>query len=315
MSQNVICPLCHSVGDSGRIDRFDVDDLVAGYREIFHIETGQLFRNDQLEYYRCKKCDLKYFSPLATGDEAFYQSLQKSDWYYEDEKHEYDYVRQFIKSSDKVLEVGCGKGAFSRFIECRHYTGLEFSQSARDIAKAGGVEILNESIEDHAEKHKDYDVVVSFQVLEHVAHTRIFLQAMLGALKPDGFLIVAVPSEDSWLSLAPNGLLNMPPHHVTRWSDRVFDFVAREFGLITVEIYHETIQGNHYVPALSAMISSRILSAVGVRRSLLETSVARRMLFKVCDWTAKLLSLTISPSISINGHTVVAVFRKEVEKA
>ncbi|MGV2387332.1 MAG UNVERIFIED_CONTAM: hypothetical protein LVR29_00250 [Microcystis novacekii LVE1205-3] len=49
---------------------------------------------------------------MITGSENFYEKLQVFDWYYLEEKNEYDYASQFIKPSDSVLEIGCGKGSF-----------------------------------------------------------------------------------------------------------------------------------------------------------------------------------------------------------
>ena len=57
--------------------------------------------------------------------------MQNLEWYYMDEKDEYDYAKNFIKESDLVLEIGCGKGAFAQKISTKKYVGLEFSRKAK----------------------------------------------------------------------------------------------------------------------------------------------------------------------------------------
>jgi 2-polyprenyl-6-hydroxyphenyl methylase/3-demethylubiquinone-9 3-methyltransferase len=80
-----------------------------------------------------------------------------------DDEEEYQYVKKFIGPNDKVLEVGCGKGAFAKHIASKDYIGLDISQNAKEMAAKNGIKIENETIQDYALKHKEeFDVVVSF---------------------------------------------------------------------------------------------------------------------------------------------------------
>jgi hypothetical protein len=51
----------------------------------------------KIGYYQCIDSDLRFFYPMVTGSENFYEHLQKIEWYYMDEKDEYDYAKNFIK--------------------------------------------------------------------------------------------------------------------------------------------------------------------------------------------------------------------------
>ena len=211
-------------------------------------------------YNQCRKCGLKYFTPLIVGDEKFYNSFQEIDWYYMNEKEEYQYAKKFIKNNNKVLEVGCGKGAFARIVPTNCYVGLDLSEKAKKMASKDGVKIKNESIELHAQNHKNYyDVVCSFQVLEHVSNPFSFLNSSIQTLKKGGLLIIAVPSEDSFLRHVTNGILNMPPHHISRWSDDTLNYLIKIFDLELIEIYHEKIQKIHRRYFLSTLISNIFL--------------------------------------------------------
>lgn len=179
------CPLCESKHIK-IIETIDRKDLLQIYRYLMRIDLNYLVFQD-LDYCECQKCKLRFFHPMITGDEKFYNVLQKFDWYYMDEKEEYLYAKNYIKPMDKVLEIGSGKGAFTKHIETKDYIGLHFSEYAKILAAQNGREILNLSIEDYARKNPNsIDVVVSFQVIEHVTNPKSFIESSISALKRGG---------------------------------------------------------------------------------------------------------------------------------
>ena len=262
--------------------------------------------NEDINYCECLNCKLRFYDPLITGDEKFYNSLQKFGWYYMDEKEEYVYAKEYIKSSDKVLEVGSGKGAFAKHLPTKDYIGLDFSENAKKMAAENGIAIENEMIQDYAKKHKEeFDVVVSFQVLEHVSDPKSFIESKLEALKIGGKLIIAVPSEDSFLKYVNNGILNMPPHHVTRWSDDTFKFIADKYGLSIVDVYHEKIQEVHKRWYLSTLIGNSFFS-----NKLIDVSFFRKIINKPIGFFSRILLKGLKDEMLPNGHTVLVVMEK-----
>jgi len=232
----MLCRLCSSKNIC-LLQTIRREQLISKWAKL-GISTSYLLRND-LEYMLCKECDLRFYKPMITGDENFYNALQKFDWYYMDNKKEFKYAIDVIKSDDEVLEIGSGSGGFLKQISAKRFVGLELSQEAIKIAAERSIRLENEIIEDHARNHKDhYNVVCSFQVLEHVNNPHSFLQSAVDVLKSGGIMIVAVPSEDSFLKYTET-VLNMPPHHVTRWSDKILENITKIFGLQLLEIYHE----------------------------------------------------------------------------
>ncbi len=253
------CPLCKSA-NINKLELIKQNELAMLYKKMIDIDFSYLIDKD-IDFCECEDCKLRFYDPLITGDEKFYNSLQKFDWYYMDEKEEYHYGKRYIEENEKVLEVGSGKGAFAKHLTTKDYVGLDFSENAKKMAAENGVLIENEMIQDYAKKHsEEFDVVVSFQVLEHVSDPKGFIEAKLEALKKGGKLIIAVPSEDSFLKYVSNGILNMPPHHVTRWSDDTFKFIAKKYNLDLVDIYHEKVQDVHKTQYLNTLISNALSS-------------------------------------------------------
>lgn len=183
------CILCHS-NDTHILQEVKQKQLNALYKKVFDINTSHLITSDIL-YHHCKSCDLRFFNTkegkIPTGDNDFYNALNSLQWYYFGEKDEYHYAQKYINAQSKVLEVGCGKGAFAHFLPQeakKHYVGLEFSTGAKEMAAKDGICIENISIEEYAKNHAQYfDVTCSFQVLEHVANPHSFIASQIQCLK------------------------------------------------------------------------------------------------------------------------------------
>ena len=305
----MICPLCKN-NSILLLENVKKNDIVDQYNQMLKDDFSYLFFSD-LKYLQCNQCKLKFFDPLVTGDEKFYNSLQQFDWYYLDDKSEYSLATKFIKKSDSVLEIGSGKGAFAKKINANTYTGLDFSIEAKKMAAENGITIYNETIEEHSEKNIKYDVVVSFQVLEHVSDPNQFIKKSLNCLKDNGLMIIAVPSEDSFLQNAHNNILNMPPHHVTRWSDKALKFISSAYDLELLTIDHEEVQPIHKDWFKQTYITSSIFKKLKFRPALFRNSRFERKIIQHQSKLAKLLRINYDDTKMYNGHTVVAVYKKK----
>jgi len=303
------CPLCNS-DQQTRIEILKTSDIIRLYKKTLGEDFSYLFNEKIVEYCECQNCRLLHFSPVVTGDEKMYKRLQQYDWYYSDAKEEYQIAKEFLsdftQAKISVLEVGSGKGVFKSYLkESDSYVGLEFSPEAIQLAKENNVVLYPEMIEQYSVKHPDsYDVVCSFQVLEHVAGTRSFIESCITVLKPGGILIIAVPSEDDLMKVAVNNLFNMPPHHVTRYSDKTLENIAKLFDLKLLAIKHDSIApeqlyGNAYNEFQHKFLKPRILD-LSLKRTLV------RVFSKIICKTFRIRHKKIT-----KGSTVVAFYQKK----
>jgi 2-polyprenyl-3-methyl-5-hydroxy-6-metoxy-1,4-benzoquinol methylase len=148
----------------------------------------------------------------------------------------------------KVLEIGCGPGDFLLRIKERigaQCVGIELNNKAIDEANEKGLTVFHESIKQHARVNKEvYDVVCSFQVLEHISNVNEFLEAQISCLRTGGTLIISVPNNDSWLKRGYN-ILNMPPHHMGLWNKKSLKNLAKLFNLKIDRVAFEPLQEYH----------------------------------------------------------------------
>ena len=291
------CPSCKSKTYL-KIDSVSCDRLVAGYASA-HLQVNILPALPpgitEIDLFQCEHCGVRWYSPMIAGGPDFYEALQQHDWYYQKEKPEYPHAAVLIPGGAKVLEVGCGRGAFAPHLRgIDSYKGLEFNREAIRKAAAAGLNVVELPIEDEAaQRPGQYDVVCHFQVLEHVPDSLGFMTACVAALRPGGMLIVTVPSEDSFLSVSTAAWLNMPPHHVTRWTDKALTNLFTRLGLSVQPVWHEPIADFHSGWYRSTMHYLGLCKILGHRVELDDRSfvprVARRMArVKVLDeWLYK----------------------------
>lgn len=310
------CPLCRS-SSLEQIDAFPASDLVYEYRRAFGVDTAHFFLAPSLRFFLCSSCDLRFFDPLVTGDSTFYERLSAFDGYYMDTKPEFDFAKRLISAQDLILEIGGGKSGFSSSMAAGNYTGLEFNEEAVQAARDAGIRMSLDSIEHHAAENREkYDVVCSFQVLEHVSNPRSFLEAAMACLKTGGKLIVSVPSHDSFLRMTVNLVLNMPPHHVTIWSDRSLLNMAAIIGARMESLEHETVASYHFRWFIQTA-AYRLMRRDSQGNKLLVSGSKARFFLKLSSAVAKLITPVIGPLMARlpkeflpNGHSVMFVLKK-----
>ncbi|MEB3295437.1 MAG: class I SAM-dependent methyltransferase [Synechococcales bacterium] len=295
------------------METFQVVDLVYLYRKVLQIDvTSEFAALQEISLYHCPESDLQFFDPPIAGSAQFYEKLQQRDHYYADNKDEYHYASQWIQPGDRVLEIGCGKAAFASQIRCAEYHGLEFSPTAVEMAKSQGWQVTQETVQDHAVTHlESYDVVCAFQVLEHVVDVRSFIQASLNCLKPNGILIYSTPSLDSFMRWIPNCALDMPPHHLTRWSDKALQRLAQFYGLTYLDLWHEPLQSFHRQLYLETWLRKKLFDRLQRPFRAIDFSLLGQTLTVLSRFYAKLFGRRSlqTPPVAM-GITVVAVYRK-----
>ena len=201
--------------------------------------------------YKCESSGFRFYYPFdINGDALFYSKLQKYDWYYIPWKWEHEICKGMIRKGSKILEVGCGKGSFLKKIyqeKGAEITGLELNKEAIREGEKNGVPILDETIQNHALKNNEqYDMVCSFQVLEHISDVNSFIQAKLDCLKKNGKLVIAVPNNDSFIKFDKTNLLNLPPHHMGLWNPCSVKALGKVFNIKLERIYLEPLQEVHF---------------------------------------------------------------------
>lgn len=246
--QEIICSPLTGTEHVHLLQTYDRDELLKLYQKHVGLDvSAHLPEGVSVKRYRCEDSGLEFFYPFyVAGNEAFYTLLSLQEWYYHPARWEHQQALQKLHEGQKLLEVGSGSGAFLQMVAKVgiHAEGLELNPDAIEKARSLGCVVHDESIQAFASAHASaYDVVCTFQVLEHIAQPAEFISAMIQCLKPGGTLIIGVPNNEGFLKNNRHSSvsLNLPPHHMGWWTSDSLGYLAKLFPLTLKQIEYEPL--------------------------------------------------------------------------
>ncbi|MDB4459024.1 class I SAM-dependent methyltransferase [bacterium] len=286
------------------IKTYRCEEIEEIWNRDFEFDTSKEFEGfEEIELYECKDTGLRFFHPFeAEGSAAFYEGMQKTNgYYYDHEKWEFRKSLDWLPRNEKVLEIGSGNGVFLKIAKQEGYsiTGIEINNEAVKAAEQAGLPIqgisLTQAVNVHAES---CSAICSFQVLEHVAHPRGFIENMLKLLKPGGLLLVSTPNLAGYLRLYQD-TWDLPPHHMSRWTPSTFKSLERILPIKLEKLLYEPLSAVHMETFLEEYTKHFSLTRPSQRLALNYTTLPIvRKLFK---WGLRKC---------FHGHAILGVFRK-----
>lgn len=233
MSMNIISPVDNK-SPAYKLFTIPAEYIIDLYWRKLGIDVKIYFKYlKEIDVYECSITNYRFFYPYTiSGDNAFYKELHKLDGYYIQNKWEFNTALKFIKSSDNVLDVGCGSGHFLILLKqvgIKDIMGIDFSVPETDLIK-------NITLKELSQMGVKKDVICAFQVLEHLWDIKSFFEECINLLKPNGKLIISVPNNEGYLKYAEDPL-NLPPHHMGLWTLKAFKNLTQIFPIEL--IYHQ----------------------------------------------------------------------------
>lgn len=281
------CPVC-SAALTAEGPSYTTEELFGLWRPVrFSEKTIEEHRNiaASTQLHHCSGCGLGIFLPQIIGTPDFYVeaynltgSQQDSEFTYVDDKWEFGMALADARGCEKVIEFGCGNGNFLEKLRATvsEIAGVEYNPSALQSARDKGFRVFS-GPDMATEAPGQWDAAFSFHVLEHVADPAGFMVEMKNAVKPGGLIGISVPNQDGPIRFIEPCIMNMPPHHATRWKISTFEALARRLGLTIRRIareplllenhgYYSVHWVRHLLPGSSLLSSAlRSLLSLGLR--------------------------------------------------
>jgi len=307
-----ICPLCSNLTEVV-IETLDAQQISSLYQDRYDLNIAAIYGGvKHVHLMHCIECDLRFFTPSIEGAEEFYENLGEKPWYYEPIKEEYQMVAGFIKPGSSVLDVGCGIGHFFLYLTDSRYTGIEQNGTAVRKANELGRNVVCGNLTEHKRTRlEEYNYVCCFQVFEHVENIREFIESCLAILLPDGDLILTVPSYDSYINRVVNGVLNLPPHHLTWWSNRALFSLADNYGIRLIGLYNVPLRSPEFIRYSIYTALKYISDWTGLDKKIIDVSLSYKIRFiAALPVAAFIYVFLIFGAIKPAGHTVIARYTK-----
>lgn len=193
----------------------------AEYKESFVRAVKDLLTNDDSKWeqmhteclkqnFSWKNLANKWLTEFLPDSQGCGKVQPKLDWdatykkdlagnQFHNPENRFNFLKQFCKPDSKVLDVGCGLGAFPRFLRQvfpkSEIWGHELSMFAMDHNRQSDKTIMfaNHPLESPDFEPDYFDVITCSQVLQYVDEPIKFVKKLYRLLKPAGVLVVIIP--------------------------------------------------------------------------------------------------------------------------
>jgi len=149
-------------------------------------------------------------------------------------KHKVNLIRS-VKPSGSLLEFGCGRGRLLNGLKLDYsLSGCDLSYSA--ITQASKLlKIKNLKVLDIERSHirKKYDIIIAFDVLEHLKDPGKAIGKISRALEEDGAFIFSVPNRYGIFGTLITSMFNvMDKTHISTLKRRCWIALVRDSGML-----------------------------------------------------------------------------------
>jgi 2-polyprenyl-3-methyl-5-hydroxy-6-metoxy-1,4-benzoquinol methylase len=214
------------------------------------LSCGTIFSNPQLaedkvhEFYANVE-DAAYLENLEGRFRTFQYNLNK--------------IMKYLPASGKLLEVGSYYGAFLKIANDSGFDsiGIEPCSFAVDYSiNHFGLKAIQGTLLDLPENLKDFDIIASWDVLEHLINPMKELKLMNTKLKKGGILVFSTLNIDNWypkiLGEKWPWLMNM---HLYYFNENIIAEILRRSGfqVLYVQSYCHIISFDYFLSKLSQL--------------------------------------------------------------
>ena len=229
------CPICAS--DSTKVIYSAARDYI----------TGENFK-----VYACNSCRIAYTFPMPSDLSAFYPEKYRHynpliliilEFLYNIRAQKWSGM---FRVPGVAFEMGCGNGIMLKTLRQHGWQvlGNERTVAAADFARhklrlpifVGGIDSINPT--------SFADLIILFQVLEHLQDPLSTLRQLNQIIQPQGKLIIAVPNFGAWQSKFGGEKwfhLDVPRHHF-HFSLPALEFCLKESGFEIVQVSFASLE-------------------------------------------------------------------------
>ncbi|PHR49834.1 MAG: hypothetical protein COA32_01485 [Fluviicola sp.] len=194
---------------------------------------------------RCNSCSFVFSQAIPSSEELekCYQGYGRNDYLSPitiKRYHELLDKMEPFRKTNKILDVGCGIGYFLEVAKERGWEiyGTEFTDKAVDICERKGIKMQKGVLAVDNYKAEEFDVITSFEVIEHINNPIEELNHFYQLLRKGGLVYVTTPNFNSVLRyrLKENYNVIAYPEHLSYYTPKTIKKVFETTGFQTKKI-------------------------------------------------------------------------------
>ncbi|MBF0282570.1 MAG: class I SAM-dependent methyltransferase [Zetaproteobacteria bacterium] len=249
-------------------DLVDLGRMLSCYGDFVEIacpacenQQAQLkFEKNGLRYVDCLQCQTMYVNPRPTAEILSWFYADSPNYAYwndvifpasEEARRQKIFIprvdrilklcEKYEIHTDTLLEVGGGFGTFCDEVNQRQIFSrvvvIEPTPKLAQTCRDRDLEVIESVVEDaFFGKNQLFDVVVSFEVIEHLFSPSDFVQQMVRLLKPGGMLILSCPNGQGFDIQTLGALSNSVDHeHLNYFNPKSLAHLLASCGLEVLE--------------------------------------------------------------------------------
>jgi len=239
---------------------------LCGGADFRKMPVRNIFNNCGYDLVQCRNCNLIMVNPMPSRDtikdfyrdeyfEKDYKCGVKSNSYYEEESSTIEKAKQVLplvkklKPQGILLEIGCAGGTFLNEAQKNGYQaeGVEVSLSMSEKAqKLYGVKVRQGDFEEMEFANESFDVICMFDVFEHLRNPREALKTIHRILKPEGIVVIDVPTTKNALAfrlsvsllkvLRKIRQISLPPYHLYEYTSSTLQGFLNQTGFESKDV-------------------------------------------------------------------------------
>jgi 2-polyprenyl-3-methyl-5-hydroxy-6-metoxy-1,4-benzoquinol methylase len=195
--------------------------------------------------HRCRRCNHAFATSSSPASELYVDTYTgfRDDPTFSTRVHKLflKHIAPRLHPGARVLDVGCGNGAFLRIAKDLGYIarGIDTSLAAVEACTRHGSDAARLDIRSAARLNERYDLITLWDVLEHITDPRAFLISARHLLRPGGSVLVKSPHvarrallmAKAWPQLVD--VVLQVPHHVQFFDRAALDRLLADAGFAT----------------------------------------------------------------------------------
>lgn len=152
------------------------------------------------------------------------------------------------RNTNKLLDVGCGRGWFLQEAKKRGWKvyGSEYSETAVELCKSKGIEMISGQLQADSFESNSFDVITSFEVIEHINNPLEDLEKIYAYLRSGGLFYCTTPNFNSLLRYYLKEEYNIIeyPEHLSYYTKKTLNNALKKSGFTPIKFLSTGISIN-----------------------------------------------------------------------